>query len=228
MQSERPPPSATITDTKGIRDILPVVANRCTFRQGDFHNCGDALNVVCIGGGHSLARPGLGTHELEEFRHKNQFRGLRRGGAGSLVELRGIPWRRRYCAPPDIKMPVIDVCTVPAERMREMEREAKRERERSRYAIRRGGQWDARHPSPSKRHLTKIRGCHNGVILRLPAGTILFLCDHRRGVSAARPVLEKKKKGKIRRHRARQSVYLYPRKSSDHCVPSASEGTQPA
>lgn len=145
----------------------------------------------------------MGTHKLEEFHHKNQFRGEE--GGGLLVELstelRGIPWRRRYCAPPDIKMPVIDVCTVPRERVR------KKERERPRYAIRRGGQWDARHPSPPKRHLTKIRGCHNGVILRLPAGATLFLCDRRCGVFAARSA-RKKRKRKIGRHRAAIGVFI--------------------
>lgn len=157
----------------------------------------------------------MSTDELEESQHKN-----RRTRGRMLVELSRqssaeIPWRRRYCAPPDIKMPVIDVCTVSAERAKERERET----ERPRYAIRRGNQWDARYSSPPKRHLTKIRGCHNRVILRLPAGTTLLLCDRGRGMSAA----ERKKGRKIERHLA-QSVYLYPRKSFGHCV---SERTQP-
>jgi len=47
-------------------------ANRCAFRRGDFRNCGDALN----GGARSLRH---GTHELEEFCHKNQL-GENKGG----------------------------------------------------------------------------------------------------------------------------------------------------
>lgn len=42
------------------------------------------------------------------------------------TELGGIPWWRRYCAPPDIKMPVIDVCTVSAERAKKREKEKER------------------------------------------------------------------------------------------------------
>jgi len=95
---------------------------------------------------------------------------------------------------------------------REREREREGERESPRCAIRRGGQWDVRHPSPPKRHLTKIRGCHNGVILRLPAeAATLFLCDRRRGgVPAARGgergEEEKKESGKA--SRGNQCIYI--------------------
>lgn len=69
---------------------------------------------------------------------------------------------------------------------------------------------DARHRSPPKRHLTKIRGCHNGVILRLPAEATPFLCDRRRGVAAARGGLkgeEKKRKWEGIAH-GNQCIYI--------------------
>jgi len=168
---------------------------------------------VCIGDGRSL---GVGTHKLEEFHHKNQFRGGREELLVELsTELRGIPWRRRYCAPPDIKMPVIDVCTVSGERVRERETEEKREKDRvTRYAGVANGTCVALHPRSGT--LLKYGAVITGWYCVFPQGLPCFFVT----VGAEYPRFGRlKKKEKENRKVLRGNRCIYIRVNHSAIVP---------